>query len=81
MTTTIAITGTAGGSGKTVTAVTLGYGLAQRGYRTLIVDLGTLNHISLSLGLDEQKAGIYELIMAQTLLAEIVRRVREDVPL
>jgi chromosome partitioning protein len=42
-----------GGVGKTTTAVTLGHGLALRGFRVLIVDLDVQGHVATSLGLEK----------------------------
>ena len=39
-----------GGVGKTTTTVTLGHGLALRGYRVLLIDLDVQGHVAYSLG-------------------------------
>ncbi len=43
-----------GGVGKTTTAVTLGSGLARKGYRVLLVDLDLQGHISRMLAQPKQ---------------------------
>jgi chromosome partitioning protein len=49
---TIAIATHKGGTGKTVTAMALGAGLARAGKRTLLIDLDPQGHCSLGLGIE-----------------------------
>src|ERR671933_234660 len=49
---TIAVATHKGGTGKTVTAMALGAGLARAGKRTLLVDLDPQGHCSIGLGLE-----------------------------
>jgi chromosome partitioning protein len=49
---TIAVATHKGGTGKTVTAMALGAGLARAGQRTLLVDLDPQGHCSLGLGIE-----------------------------
>src|SRR5512135_1853094 len=49
---TIAIATHKGGTGKTVTAMALGAGLARAGQKTLLIDLDPQGHCSLGLGVD-----------------------------
>ncbi len=49
---TIAIATHKGGTGKTVTAMALGAGLARAGEKTLLVDLDPQGHCSLGLGIE-----------------------------
>jgi chromosome partitioning protein len=52
ITKTIAIATHKGGTGKTVTAMALGAGLARAGKRTLLIDLDPQGHCSLGLGIE-----------------------------
>jgi chromosome partitioning protein len=54
MTTTLTISNQKGGVGKTTSTVTIGSGLAQRGYKTLLVDLDPQGHVSRMLNLPKQ---------------------------
>jgi len=54
MSITIAITNQKGGVAKTTTAVTIGDGLARRGYSTLLVDLDSQGHVSRALNLPKR---------------------------
>ena len=51
---TIAVAMTKGGVGKTTTAVNLSHGLAQRGYRVLLVDADTQGQCSKALGVETE---------------------------
>ncbi|MFQ5352424.1 MAG: ParA family protein [Candidatus Binatia bacterium] len=53
-----------GGVGKTATTVNLGAAVAQRGWRTLLLDLDPQAHLTTHLGLDGEAvgAGIYEVL-------------------
>jgi chromosome partitioning protein len=59
-----------GGVAKTTTVVTLGHGLAQRGYRVLLVDLDPQGHVAISLGLDKQP-GVLRLLSYQEKLSAV----------
>lgn len=58
----IAIANQKGGVGKTTTAVHLGYGLAARHYKTLIVDTDPQGHVAVALGLPKSP-GLYRMIV------------------
>jgi chromosome partitioning protein len=64
-----------GGVGKTTTAVTLGYGLAEAGRRVLLVDLDPHASLTQYLGftLDPPAPGVFELFTAGTPVADLAR--------
>jgi chromosome partitioning protein len=63
----IAIANQKGGVGKTTTAVNLGAGLAELGYRVLVVDLDPQGNATTGLGIDGRS---YELSMYDVLMRE-----------
>lgn len=73
----IAFANQKGGVGKTTTAVTLSHGLAQAGYKTLLVDLDPQGHVAISFGL-EKTNGLYEFIGEDAPLQEVVVSVMKD---
>lgn len=72
---TIAITNQKGGVGKTTTTVSLGTGLAQKGYRVLMIDTDPQGNLAKALGYDPDKleitiADIYGKIMREEPVAQ-----------
>ena len=66
-----------GGVGKTTCVVTLGAGLARKGYKTLLVDLDPQGHVSFSLGLEKQ-SGLYRTICLGEPLDTVVVTARQN---
>ena len=58
----IAIVGFKGGIGKTTTCVSLGAALARQGKRVLLIDTDTQANVSISLGLDEVKHSLADVL-------------------
>lgn len=58
----IAVLNQKGGTGKTTTSVNLGWGLAQRGYKVLIVDVDAQGHVGISLGV-KGKRSLYHVVV------------------
>lgn len=67
----IAVANQKGGVGKTTTALTLGHGLARRGYRVLLVDLDTQGNIACGLGLERSRA-LYQLLVDEVPAREVI---------
>ncbi|MDR2047182.1 MAG: AAA family ATPase [Clostridiales bacterium] len=63
---TIAIANQKGGVAKTTTAIAIGYGLALKGYRTLLVDLDPQGSLTGFLGIDTMsRPTVFELLGIQ----------------
>lgn len=75
----IAIINQKGGVGKTTTAVNLSAALAALGQRVCLIDLDPQAHATLHLGLslDDNTPSIYDVLTAETSLADIVTPVAE----
>jgi chromosome partitioning protein len=71
---TIAIANQKGGVGKTTTAVNLGAGLAELGYRVLVVDLDPQGNATTGLGINARnlQSSIYDALMHDTPLEDCI---------
>ena len=70
---TLAVVSQKGGVGKTTTAINLAAALAQRGVRTLLVDIDPQGSVRYGLGLRGEGGGIAEYLEGTKQLPEIVR--------
>jgi chromosome partitioning protein len=70
----ISVTNQKGGVGKTTTAVNLGSCLAEKGHRTLIIDMDPQANASLGLGIDvyKQNGTMYNVLIDEQPLQEVV---------
>lgn len=73
----ILVTHEKGGTAKTTTAVNLAWALAERGFRTLLVDLDTRGDCATSLGL-RPESGLFDYLVAGRTPREVVRHTRHD---
>ncbi|MDA8269199.1 MAG: AAA family ATPase [Actinomycetota bacterium] len=70
----MAIANQKGGVGKTTTAVNLGAGLAELGYRVLVVDLDPQGNATTGLGIDGRnfELSMYDVIMREAALEDCI---------
>lgn len=73
----IAIMNQKGGTGKTTTAVNLAAGIAEKGIRTLLVDMDPQGSVGVSLGIRGEK-GISDFLSGSASINECVIPVRKD---
>ena len=72
MTSIISLANQKGGVGKTTTALSLSSALALKGKKTLIVDLDPQGSASSGLGIQVQDKGIYQALMGQCSLKDVI---------
>ena len=72
----IAVANRKGGVGKTTTCVSLGHGLALKGYNVLLVDVDPQGHVATALGMNPE-AGLFDLLVGGARLVNVTRRARE----
>ena len=71
----VAIVNQKGGVGKTTTAINLSAALAERGTRTLLVDMDPQGHASLGLGTPvADLPGLYEIFKGEKDLPDVIRK-------
>lgn len=66
-----------GGVGKTTTAVNLGSYIAASGKSVLLVDFDPQGNLSLAVGADRRRPGVYEWILKKAAFAEAVQKTNE----
>ncbi|HEX2274244.1 MAG TPA: AAA family ATPase [Acidimicrobiales bacterium] len=71
---TVAIANQKGGVGKTTTAVNLGAGLADLGYRVLVVDLDPQGNATTGLGINARNlaSSVYDVLLADAALEDCI---------
>lgn len=73
----ISIANQKGGVGKTTTAVHLAHGLALAGKQVLLIDLDPQGQCATALGV-KQESGVFNLLVVETPVKELVRTAREN---
>lgn len=73
----IAVLNQKGGTGKTTTAVTLGAGLREAGYKVLIIDVDSQGHVAVSLGVEGDKT-LYHVLVERLPLRDCVVHARSN---
>ena len=77
----IAIVGFKGGIGKTTTCVNLGAALALKGRRILLIDTDTQAHLSISLGIDNYKYSLADILTRRISAKKCILPARENLDL
>jgi len=69
----ISIVNHKGGTGKTTTTINLGSALAAQGYRVLLVDFDAQGSLSYSLGVDDSKGTIADVLLGEVSIHQIIQ--------
>jgi chromosome partitioning protein len=72
----IAVLNQKGGTGKTTTSVSLAAGLAEVGYRTLLIDIDAQGNVGVSLGAKGQGRTLYDVLVGKCTAPEAAMTVR-----
>ena len=62
-----------GGVGKTTTTVNIGAYMAEKGKKVLLIDFDPQGNLSSSLGISDKEEGIYEAMMGQVSISDVIR--------
>ena len=74
----IAVLNQKGGTGKTTTAVSLAAGLAEVGYRTLLIDIDSQGNVGVSLGAQAKERSLYHVLVGRCTAPEAAITVRPN---
>ena len=77
----IAVVGFKGGIGKTTTCVSLGAALAHQGRRVLLIDTDTQANVSISLGIDDVRNSLAEVLAHRVTAREATVQARKNLDL